>query len=1034
MTAPFDEPGSRWFTIPSHRPFVDDLAGVLYRSLAGTDAEALTDAIVLTPTRRGARALAEAFVKAAGGRPVLLPQIRAVGDLDEGEPPFEPGAIAASLPPAVTPLRRRFELARLIGEHRDALGRDLDAPSALEMADALAGFMDSLWIEERFEGADVDGLASSDQAKHWMRSAKVLAIGLTHWPERLQQIGLIDPTDRRVRLSKLLAAQWRERPPGVPLIAAGSTGTAPATADLLAAVAAAPRGCVVLPGLDRNLADDAWDAVDEQHPQGAMKRLLERHDLTRADVADWPREESPADRIRGRARRRVINEALRPAKATADWLKLIEALKREDGTTGVDSFRQGLHGLSVVTTRSEEEAATVAALLMREALETPDKTCALVTPDQDLARRVSARLARWGIEADSSAGAPLAGFPVGVLTRLMAELACDPADPIALLGVLKSPLVRLGDAGDRRQAEQDAFERQALRGARRDGWPSLFRVLETKRKPGRGGPPRPQVIADLDLAEPFAVRLHGLIAPLADAFEGGAIPAPDAARALVERMEAFAAGETGDPGGLWGGPAGQAAARLLAGIIEDGAALPDVTAADFRDLLFALLAEETVRPGGATHPRLKILGAIEARLVRADRLILAGLEEGTWPQGAPVDPFLSRPMRKRLGLPAPERKVGLSAHDFAQAACAPEVVLLNSERRGGQPAVPSRWLWRLKTLATGANAALPGREDVLDWARALDAALADPPASLKPAPRPAPTPPVEARPKRLAVTQVETWVRDPYAVYARNVLNLYPLDRPDEPVDARARGTAIHSAMEDFSEEWPTLAEADRPARFANLYLTALRDAGAKETDLARETPLADRAGAWIATFEAGRRQSPVQVLVEREVTLPVPGQTFTLTARADRIEIAGGLAHVIDFKTGGAPTVRQVLKGFAGQLPLTAAMIQRGGLPEVGKREPGDLLYVRVSGREPPGKLEWRGRSGEPTGRELPPSEEMAERAWTGFVGLVARYANPAWPYRSRTAPEQIKYRSDYDHLARLHEWSVAGDDDGDSDGGAEE
>lgn len=1033
MTAPFDGHGSRWFTIPSHRPFVDDLAGVLYRSLAGVDAEALTDAIVLTPTRRGARALAEAFVKAANGKPVLLPQIRAVGDLDEGEPPFEPGALAASVPPAVTPLRRRFELARLIGEHRDAIGRDLDAPSALEMADALAGFMDSLWIEEKFEGADVESLASSDQAKHWARSAKVLSIGLTHWPERLKQIGLIDPTDRRVRLSKLLAAQWRERPPDVPLIAAGSTGTAPATADLLAAVAAAPRGCVVLPGLDKNLADEAWEAVDEQHPQGAMKRLLARHGLTRNAVGDWPREEAQSDRIRGRARRRVINEALRPAQATADWLKLIETLKSETETTGVDPFRQGLEGLSLVTARSEEETATAAALLMRETLEYPGRTCALVTPDQDLARRVSARLARWGVEADSSAGAPLAGFPVGVLTRLMGDLACDPADPVTLLGLLKNPLVRLGEAGETRQPAQDAFERQALRGARRDGWPSLFKVMENRRRAGRSGPPRKEVLADLDLAELFAARLQDLITPLTGAFAGGAIPAPDAARALVERMEAFAADESGDHGGLWGGPAGQAAARLLAGIIEDGHALPAVTAAGFRDLICALLAEETVRPGGATHPRLKILGAIEARLVRADRLILAGLEEGTWPQGAPVDPFLSRPMRQRLGLPSPERKVGLSAHDFAQAACASEVILLTSERRGGQPAVPSRWIWRLKTLATGAGVALPGRPDVLDWARALDAALTDPPPQLAPAPRPEPRPPLEARPTRLAVTQVEAWVRDPYAVYARNVLRFYPLDRPDEPVDARARGTAIHSAMEDFSEEWPTLAEVDRADRFAELYLTALRDAGAPETDLARETPLAARAGAWIANFEAERRQSPIQVLVEREVKLAVPGLNFTLTARADRIEIAGGLAHVIDFKTGAAPSMRQVLKGFAGQLPLTAAMLARGGLPEVGKREPGDLLYVRVSGREPPGKLELRGRSGEPTGRDLPPSEEMAERAWTGFTGLVKRYADPNQPYRSRTAPEQMKHRSDYDHLARVHEWSVAGDDDGESDGGGE-
>lgn len=1028
MTAPFDEPGSRWFTIPSHRPFVDDLAGALYRNLAGEDAEALTDAIVLTPTRRGARALAEAFVKAAGGRPVLLPQIRAVGDLDEGEPPFEPGAIAASLPPAVTPLRRRFELARLIGEHRDAIGRDLDAPSALEMADALAAFMDSLWIEERFEGADVEGLASSDQAKHWSRSAKVLAIGLKHWPERLKQIGMIDPTDRRVRLSKLLTAQWRERPPGVPLIVAGSTGTAPATADLLAAVAAAPRGCVVLPGLDLNLDDKAWAAVDEQHPQGAMKRLLERHKLTRTDVSDWPREESPADRNRGRARRRVINEALRPAKATADWLKLIETLTKEIETTGVDPFRLGLDGLSVVTARTEEEAATVAALLMREALETPDKTCALVTPDQDLARRVSARLARWGVEADSSAGAPLAGFPVGVLIALVAELACDPAAPVTLLAVLKHPLVRLGLDDALRAGGLQMFERHALRGPRREDWDALERLLAGKLDPDRDDKaPSTTLAANLDLAEAFGRRVRALVEPLTSVFRSGAAPLPDATRVLTETIEALARDTGGEVGDLWRGPAGEAAARLLSGLMEESGALPPVDPKGFHEVLVKLLAEDTVRPGGATHPRLKILGAIEARLVRADRLILAGLEEGTWPQGAPVDPFLSRPMRARLDLPEPERKVGLSAHDFAQAACAPEVILLHSERRGGQPAVQSRWLWRLETLARGAELSLPRRQDVLDWARALDAPQADPPASLRPAPRPEPRPPLEARPRELPVTQIEAWVRDPYAVYARNVLKLRPLPRPDEPVDARTRGSAIHTAMEDFAEAWLTYSPAERATSFAHLYIKALTEFGAPSTALTRERPLALRAGHWIADFELTRRAAPVQVLVEKQVRLKLDGLDFTLTARADRIEIAGGRVHVIDFKTGAAPSKPQVRLHFNGQLPLTAAMVVRGGLPGVSGVEPGELLYVQVTGRHPPGKEEFRGRPGQPEAK-FPASEELVEQAWVGLHRLVRRFGDASVPYQSRTAPQFIKFPSDYDHLARVHEWAVADDEAGDA------
>ncbi|MBX7248603.1 MAG: double-strand break repair protein AddB [Caulobacteraceae bacterium] len=1033
MIAPFDAEGSRWFSIAAHRPFVDDLARILFDHLSMEGPEALTDAIVLTPTRRGARSLAEAFVKAAGGQPVLLPQIRAVGDLDEGEPPFEPGAIALGLPPAVSPLRRRFELARLIAENAPAFERDLDTPAALEMADALAGFLDSLFIEERFHGADLGDLGG-DHAAHWRQSARVLAIALERWPARLRELGLVDPTERRVMLSKRLAEQWRARPPATPLIAAGSTATAPATGELLAAVAGAPRGCVVLPGLDRNLADDAWAAIDRepQHPQFGLYRLLERNGLTREDVHPWPLAEGTAENLRGRARRRVINESLRPADATADWLSVIETMQAEAEETGVDPFGEGLEGLSVIEARTEDEAATVAALLMREALEEPDRTCALVTPDQGLARRVSAQLSRWGIEADSSAGAPLAGFPVGVLIAQAAELACDPAAPITLLGALKNPLVRLGMEEAERGQGLRAFERLGLRGPRRDGWPSLFRTLEGRRQPGRdGAAPSERTLRELDRAEAFAHAVHALIAPLHAAFGGGAIPAAEAARQLTETLQALAADAQGGFDALWSGPDGRCAAQLLAGVIAEGAALPPVTAQAFRDLIGSLLSDETVRPGRAAHPRLRILGAIEARLVRADRLILAGLEEGVWPQGAPVDPFLSRPMRRRLGLPSPERKVGLSAHDFAQAACAPEVVLLHTARRGGQPAVPSRWLLRLNTLVTGAGRQLPSRPELLEWARRLDAADAHAPSSLRPAPRPDPKPPLDARPAKLYVTQVETWVRDPYAVYARNVLGLRAMDRPDEAIDARARGTAIHAAMEGFAEAWPSLASEDRGRTFTELYLAELVKAGAPVKDLAREKPLAARAGAWIADFEMRRRRSGAHILVEREISLAIPDLNFTLAARADRIEIEDGLAHVIDFKTGGAPTSKQVRQGFAAQLPLTAAMLRRGGLADGGRPEPGELLYVRVTGRNPPGKIEERGRPGEAI-RDQPASEDLAEAAWVGLLARIRDYADPERGYLSRTAPEQMKYRSDYDHLARVHEWRVVDEDDQWDDGWA--
>ena len=763
-TGLFDSPAPRWRNVAAHRPFLDDLAAALYAELSAAGPEALADAVVLTPTRRGARALAEAFVRAAGGRALLLPQIRALGDLEEGEPPFEPGDLALDLPPAVSPLRRRFELARLVAEHEPLLGRTLDAAQALDLADALAGFLDAVQIEERDDPDAVDRLVEGELAKHWEISARFLGIAGRAWPKRLAELGLVDVAVRRTALLRALAERWTEAPPASALIAAGSVGAAPAEADLLAVIARAPRGMVVLPGLDIELADDAWAMVGEAHPQGALRRLLIRAGVERADVLPWPAEEGAQAHAHGRARRRVVNEALRPPEATADWLALI-------GRLGPGVVAQGLEGLTVLSARNEEDAAAQAAVLLREALETPGETCALVTPDPALARRVSARLARWGIAADSSVGAPLTSYPIGGLMTLMASAVVDPLDPPTLLALAKHTLARLGLKDLQRERAQRDLERRGLRGPRPPGWADLFAKVETHGD-----------------ALPLARTLQAAIDHAAAPFASGLASAQTAVRALAEALEMAASDDGGRLGELWAGAGGEAAAALAASVIDEGASLPPVTPSGFLQLVEGLVSREVVRTGGAPHPRLRILGLIEARLVRADRVVLAGLEEGVWPRAAAIDPFLSRPMRAALGLPPPERRTGLSAHDFAQAACAPNVNMIHAERRDGQPAVKSRWLWRLETLAKGAGATLPSRPEVARWARTLDKALAPAPRELAAAPRPAPTPPLEARPRELAVTRIETWLRDPYSTYARYVLRLKPLDPPDAPVEALARG------------------------------------------------------------------------------------------------------------------------------------------------------------------------------------------------------------------------------------------------------
>jgi ATP-dependent helicase/nuclease subunit B len=986
--------GPRWYTLPSGRCFLDDLAQGLCESL-GDDLPAAT---ILTPTRRGARLMAQAFSQQARGKALLLPQVRAIGDLDEGEPPFDLDALGLDLPPALSPLRRRFELARLISEHYDGFeNRKPSGKLALELADSLAAFFDSLALEEvdatdrleslvRGEGADEYTLAA--WAEHWQVSARFLAIAVRRWPDRLLELERMDPSQRQVVLIRRLADQWRDRPPATPLILAGTTGSAPSTADLADIVARAPLGAVVLPGLDLSLADDAWRQIEDSHPQATMKRLLDRHGVRRDGVREWPAS-IDADR-KARARRRLINEALRPAAATADWRDQIDALKQENARAVED----GLEGLFEIHSARDEEAASAIALLMRETLETPHQVVALITPDLTLARRVSARLTRWGLAADISAGEPLSSSLTGRFLLDLLALMSDPADPVRLLDLLHNPLSRF--AG---KSAVNAIDRYALRGATPNDQATIAAALVGREDA-------------LALWGDFAAHL----APIMTGF--GDTPADLGATLtrFVQVAESLAR-EKGQV--LWAGAPGAEASSLLSELIREGQGFAVRHAREFGDIVGALIHKAKVRTGGNFHPRLLILGAIESRLVKADRIILAGLEEGVWPQAPDNDPFLSRPMRARLGLPSPERRTGLSAHDFVQGATAREVYLVTRHRREGEPQVQSRWLWRLQTLCEGAGARIQTHPDIIDWARALDCGLPVKPAELKPAQQPAPTPPLEARPVQMSVTDVETFVRDPYAIYAKRILKLRPIDRPNEPVEARQRGTAIHKSLERFiTEDVPLGDEGTR--RLAGLLEQELAATHLSPAQMALQRPLLPGMASAFVGFEAERRAARPRLKIEQDgkLTFTTGRGDFTVTARADRLEVREDGADIIDFKTGGYASVKQVLAGFYPQLTLTAAILKRGGFDGIPNGTPvGDMIYVRVS----PDKTAARKVADKTVG-----NDDLAEIALARLKTRIVAYDNPKKGYKSWTAPQFLKGRGgDYDQLARLYEWYVLGDDE---------
>ncbi|MEE2526938.1 double-strand break repair protein AddB [Hyphobacterium sp. HN65] len=998
MSGIFDTPAPRIFTTPPQADFLKLLAATL-KAEFGTTPESLAQVTVLTPTRRAGRALAAAFSDIDGSaQATLLPLIRPIGDVDADDPPFEPGELAGIAPPAINPVRRSFELARLILEKDRAQGGEMPVSGAITLAGPLATLIDDIWTEGA-EGVPALGdQIRSLLPEHLQQSADFVAIVLTYWPERLKELGFSDPAQRRSALLSALARRWRETPPDGPVIAAGSTGSIPAAADLMATIAGLPQGAVVLPGLDRDMDDKAWTALkaDDQHPQQAMQAFLEKVGLARQDVADWP---GDAVTRTGQARQRVIAEALRPAEETSDWLKRIGEL---EGSWGEGFLKSGFSGLSLIEAPTPEMEARAIALALRETLETPGKTAMVVTPDRGLADRVLSAMRSYGIALDDSAGRPLSQTPAGSFLRLILDAALDPGAAAPLVALWASPLFALGEDRGSIKQQLDGID-IALRGAR----------------PGRS-------FADVSnrLEDKSHIGILQRLTASLEALTGADRPVADWARAHAEAAEALAATDKQDGAlRLWKNEDGEAAALLLRELITESDVLPNLSLRAYLDLFDTLARSRPVRPRGAVHPRLSLLGPIEARLLSADRVILAGLNEGIWPAALGQNPWMSRGMRQSAGLPPREKRLGLAAHDFAQLACAPEAILTRSARQDGAPAVASRWLWRLQTLARGAlgadGAALSPDSDYIGLAHALDFTPAP-----EPVREPRPCPPVKVRPDTLSVTEVRNWIRDPYSIYARRVLGLRAIDALDQNMQAAERGTAIHKALEMFLKETgsgplPKTALEDLKSHGRQAAIAA----GMDEAELVPEMIRFERLAQWFLDWEARRRETGIRpAALECWAEWAVGDTGFTLRGKADRLDSRpDGRIDILDYKTGRTPSPTATAAGFEPQAPLEAAMVRDGAFDDLDPAEPGDLLYLQLGGGSTPGaeKPVNQGRNAKPTDELMAEYEAVLHK-------LIARYRQEDTPYLSQIFAQFENEWGDYDRLARRAEWSSAEEDKG--------
>lgn len=980
------------YTISPDRPFVDVLAeGLMNR--AGGDPMALARMRVLLPSRRAISSLREAFLRLSGGRPLLLPHMQPVGDVDEEEMLLSGffaseghgEAIEAEVPPVMPASRRLLLLAQLIHRyHQLEYGPSARMDQAVHLARELAALLDEAEREE-CDIASLAHIVPADLATHWQLTLDFLGIIIHEWPQILEREGRVNPIARRNLLLRQLAAQWQAQPPRYPVIAAGTTGSAPATAHLLEVISKLPQGMVVLPGWDREMPEAVWNELDETHPHYGMKQLLKRMGLSREAVQEFDGDAAPSPRVA------LLQAALQPAITTSGW----QAVQMD--------WKAALKGCSRIDCATVQEEATAIALLLRDTLELPGKTAALITPNRDLARRVAAALRRFHVAIDDSAGIPLHDTPAGIFLRLLTDVAINLAAPVSLLSLLKHPLALAGlPAGTCRHLAR-ALERATLRGVR------LAEGFDAIKQEIRAGNQK-------DVLLNFAERLEKMIIPYMQKIQEKQVALSELIQTHIAVAEALSTSADGTVT-LWQGEEGEQLSAFFHEVLASAEGFAPMDAAAYAGTFNALLAGRIWRPRYGMHPRIRILSPIEARLQLFDRVILGGLNEGVWPMDVGQDPWMSRPMRAAFGLSSPERQTGLSAHDFYSLSSAPEVIFTRSAKEGNSPSVPSRWLLRMEALLGvlgGGEAQTAWMQEGAQWCRW--AAHLDAVANAAPCDPPAPKPPLHARPRELYVTHIETLLRNPYGIYASKILRLRKLDPLDQEPGAAEFGNLVHDAIERYIKSGKY--DFENLLQYGKEVFGRLMDRPGVE---AFWWPRFQRIAAWFVEEEKRRNAEVATIAAEQEgrMAWPAPAGEFVLKARIDRMEVVkDGSLRIIDYKTGAVPPISDVERGIAAQLLLEAVIAKVGYIGGVARDgvSIADLEYWHLRGGREAGVV---------TSIAAKASKSSGLEAWIaaadeGVRAIIAQYDDLETPYRHSPNAADAPRFDDFAHLARAAEWGA--------------
>ena len=986
------------FSINGERSFLPALAGHLLDSV-DEQPHRLSRILVLLPTRRACRTLADCFHKQSSKQASLLPGIRPLGELEQGDHlPFpiynlsmnentssssSPEKLWTNIPPAMPALQRQFYFARLLMQKESSLSDE----RAFMLAELLSQWMDEIQSEE-LSFDRLDQLVPESLASHWQDTLKFLDIIKHFWPQILAEHGMIDRATRRTLIIDKQIEAWQHSPPDYPIVIAGSTGTVPAIRRLLDFVSKLPQGKVILPALAIPPALFSHISEDPTHPQYGLAQLLNSMETTPDSVQTLPQSDyEPSQPIINRTQ--FLIHAMLPAKAAES--DLIDLPQTHD--------QQALDGIKIIKAVTIQQEAETIACLFRQFAEEPEKTVALITPDRDLARRVISALARWDISIDDSAGIPALNTPLGSYLSLVIEVVRNQLRPIALLSLLKHPFCALG------------FQRKTFL--------DLVRYLERELLPAdipptgieelkvctHKGSNKVMNAECLRLIE----RLEQALLPLLHNHDQQSLKTYLTAHLTVAESLAQTEEEIGAHR-LWKREVGRVFSNHFEALLNLQNPIPMVRANDYAGVFRTLFRSLVVRNNYGLHPNFSILSPLEARLHQFDHIILGGLNEGRWPAQIRHDPFLSRPMRSDFGLPDDQRRIGLSAHDFITALHGQSVTVTFSKEIDHAPAVPSRWWERLLVMAEKAVLSIEEDKHTLFYTQEIDKAP-----EFMPIKRPEPCPPLAARPRSLSVTAIRTLLNNPYQLYTEKILRLREKEGLEQPPDAAMRGQLIHGILEDYYKE--RMAQPHLPfnlprlLELAEIQLNPLKAQHPEIYYFIRErfTHIADH----LRKIEESRNQNPQVIYTEikGELDLELKNNLFKLTAKADRIDLLpDGSLEIIDYKTGTIPAVKHIKGGNDPQLLLEALISERGGFKTIKDGEALPVSSINI--------YDLAGRR-EPSHRLIALDETIPTEVEQKLRNLITYYEDEQTNYAAKPNLK-TSYLNGFDHFQRFDEWKL--------------